>query len=178
MNAARCGLLVALLTATAVMGCGGGPVAPSLGAHTMPGPRGGPPGVYGWEADFAGGPTGMHRVTGVGEQSLFFAVGPNCLGSVDASSMVPVNVAGFNGVSVEPYDPPLVFGATEGDETTRAYRLDVADRKLCAFVTWDSDSAPPDKAAAIRVLDTLRAQLLGTDGLRINFLLEGGWDTG
>ena len=46
------------------------------------------------------------------------------------------------------------------------------------YVTWHPATTADELDAAVRILDTLRAQPIGSDRIRIVFTLEGGWDTG
>ena len=158
-------------------------VAATLPELSLPGSRGGRAGEYGWE----GGPderpwgAGLHRVIEhLGEYrevtALFFAVGADCLGAT-TEQQTPVRVAGFNGVFVERYEPPVRF-IDAGDETTRAYALAVGDRTLCVFLTWHPTTTDDELAAAVRILDSLRAEPIGEDRIRIVFTLEDVWDTG
>jgi hypothetical protein len=171
--------VAAVLAFLALAGCGGGVVMASLPALDLPSTRGGPPGDYGWQGRVGDRPTGMHWVVGNHEASaMTFAVGPGCLAADQQQKAVTATVAGFNGVVVEDYQPPVTFGSADGDEMTTAYELGIGDRTLCAFVTRNPTTTPTEHAAALHVLDSIRAQLVGTDGLRITFKLEGVWDTG
>lgn len=123
----------------------------------------------------------MHRVIGGGNDAreataMLFAVGADCL-TASREQQTPVRVAGFNGVSVEPYEPPVQFGYV-GDEITRAYALGVGDRTLCVYLTWHPTTTEEELDAVVRILDTLRAEPIGEDRIRIVFTLEDGWDTG
>ena len=144
----------------------------------LPGARGGPAGEYGWE----GGPgarTGMHKVTeaaGGEVTALIFGVGPDCLAGGGGPEAVPVRIADLDGVSIEPYEPPVMFAGD--DAITRAHALAVADRTLCVFLTWHPTTPAEDLAAAEDVLDTIRAVPVGEDHIRITFTLDTGWDTG
>lgn len=155
--------------------------AGSLPVRRFPGTRlPSSPGEYGWEGA-AGQQEGMHRVIGDGtdghETSMVFAVGPDCL-ATSGKPQVPVRVAGFDGVAVEPYEPPVVFGTADGDEITRAYALAVGDRTLCIFVTWRPATPDDERDAALRIVDTLRAEPIGEDRIRIIFDPGDGWDSG
>jgi hypothetical protein len=165
----------------------GTPLASPAGSASplrLPGTRASAAGVYGWE----GGPGSssipmMHKVIGEGDDvreatALIFRVGANCLGSVDDLSVEPVHIAGFDGVVVERYEPPVTFGPPQGVEITRAHALAIGDRTLCAFVTWQPSTTEAELDAAIRVLDTIRAEPIGDDRIRIRFTLDAGWDTG
>jgi hypothetical protein len=120
----------------------------------------------------------MHRVVDSREATaMMFDVGAGCL---QASEEVqrPVRVAGFDGVSVEPYEPPVSFGGAAEGETTRAFELVVGDRILCIYLTWNAATTDDELAVAERVMDTLRAVPIGEDGVRLVVTLEAGWDTG
>jgi hypothetical protein len=157
----------------------GPPIAGPLPLLTLPGTTASPAGEYGWE----GGPNpgsgaGMHKVLGGNhETALVFRVGPACLAG-DGQEAVPVRVAGFDGVSIEPYQPPVPFGSADGDEITRAHALEVGGRTLCVFLTWNPRTTDAELAAAEHVLDTLRAVPMGEDRVRITFMLDTGWDVG
>ena len=152
-------------------------VAASLPLLTLPGARGGPPGEYGW-GGAEGSSGGMHRVVGDAEATaMLFAIGPHCLESTVDQYRVAVRVAGLEGVSVEPYVPAVTFNNV-GDEITRAYALDVDGRTLCVFVTWHPTTSDGDRDAAFEILDSLRAEPNGRDGIRITFTLHHEWDTG
>lgn len=153
--------------------------AGSLPALRFPSTRGGS-GEYGW-GGFPGARGGMHRVVGDGNgareaTAMFFEVGADCL-KASREQQTPVRVAGFDGVSVEPYEPPVPFNNV-GDEITRAYALAVGDRTLCVYLTWHPATTDDELAAAVRILDTLRAEPIGENQVRIVFTLEDVWDTG
>src|SRR5262245_37048087 len=179
MSAVRVVAFVAVAL-SALVGCGGsGAIAAEpLPRLALPGPRGGPPGEYGWEGGGWGHRGGMHHVAAGREATaMLFEVGPQCLAPTDERPGTPVNVAGFDGVAVEPYLPPQTFNNV-GDEITRAYRLAIADRTLCVFLTWHPTTTALERDAALRIVDTLRAQPIGADGVRITFTLADAWDTG
>jgi hypothetical protein len=154
---------------------------PSLEARGLPGMSPNEPaGVYGWQtgALFDGmhwvveGADGDYRAV-----SMLFDSGPDCLHDNDAER-APVVVAGFDGVAVEPYEPVMVYGTEKGTETTRAYALDVENRTLCVFVTWEPQTTPAELEDVFEILESIKAQPLGIDAVRINFTLPAGWDTG
>lgn len=152
----------------------------SLEARRLPGMSPNEPaGVYGWQtgASF----NGMHWVVGAGDEtrtvSMLFASGPGCLGESDGER-APVVVAGYEGVMVEPYEPVMVYGTANGNEITRAYELIAEDRTLCVFVTRDPLTTPAELQETLDILETIKAQPLGTHTIRINFTLPAGWDTG
>ena len=95
-----------------------------LPALTLPGARGGAPGEYGWTG-YSGAGAGMHWVTESGEvAAMRFANRISCFRGADVVT-VPVTVAGYDAVYVEPYEPPVTFIRGMGDETTRAYGLKI-----------------------------------------------------
>jgi hypothetical protein len=126
----------------------------------------------------------MHKVIGYPQTSdgreviaMLFRATFDCL-KASQQQQVPVRVNGFDGVVVEPYEPPVPFGSPEGIEITRAYRLDIGGRHLCVYLTWHPTTTDDEIDTAARILDTLRAEHIGEDGIRIVFTLDGGWDTG
>ena len=156
---------------------------PSLANLGLPGMSPNEPaGEYGWETGQA--PSGMHRVIEVEEPprestAMLFASGPECLGDAwDDRDARDVRVAGFDGVVVEPYEPVKTFNPPKGDEVTRAYALAVQDRTLCVFVTWHSSTTEDELREAVEILDTIRAEPIGSNGVRMTFTLPAGWDTG
>ena len=156
--------------------------SPSLPNLRLPGTTASPAGDYGWQGG-PSGPRGMHKVIGAGQNSreateFLFSVGGHCLGLLEEEGSQPVRVAGFDGVVVEPFEPPVTFGSAKGNETTRAYRLLVGDRTLCLFLTWHPDTTDEEREALERILETIRAEPIGIDSVRMNFTLDEGWDTG
>lgn len=170
------------------------PTASILPARGMPGTRG--PylaGEFGWTAFELGSKTGMHSVI-ENESSpdesrqtqLIFAVENDCFpaarprrGDVPAAKPTAKTVAGLDGLYLEPYDDPSVLFIVppRGGETTAAYALPIGDRTLCAYLTWDAATTPDELNAAREVLESIRGQPFGQDGIRINFTLPAGWDT-
>lgn len=153
----------------------------SLEARRLPGMSPNEPaGVYGWQTGAS--IDGMHWVV-EGEDgdyravSMLFDSGPDCLPDNDAER-TPVVVAGYDGVAVEPYEPVMVYGTEKGTETTRAYALDVENRTLCVFVTWEPQTTPAELEDVFEILESIKAQSIGIDAVRINFTLPAGWDTG
>jgi hypothetical protein len=150
----------------------------TLPALPLPGPRGGPPGDYGWDGEPRSPIGGLHHVGSNGEATaLLFAVGPDCLKRSSDERAVQRRVAGFDAEIVEPFEPPVGFNDV-GDEITRAYALAVGDRTLCVYVTWHATTTNADREAALHVVDTIRAVPMYKDWVRVNFTLDGGWDTG
>ena len=165
-----------------------GAVSPSINSVgtlpklRLPGTRASPAGEYGWEGAPGGHGAGMHRVIGDGNDAreataMLFAVGDGCL-KAGREQQVPLRVAGFDAVSVEPYEPPVTFGRQDGVEITRAYAVAVGDRTLCVYITRHPATTDDELDAAVRILDTLRAEPIDEARIRIVFTLGSGWDTG
>lgn len=153
----------------------------------MPGTTFSPAGEYGWQGSPGGEDTaGMHWFnkqgrTGRELADMVFMVGSECdtapiAGRGDSS--IPVRVAGYDAVYVEPYEPAVSYNSPAGDETSRAYKVDVDGRALCVFVTWHATTTDRQRESLWDVIDSLRAQTIGTDGIRITFELGEGWDIG
>jgi hypothetical protein len=151
---------------------------PQLPALRLPGTTSSPAGEYGWTGRAGGFPAQLHTVEGVGERALIFQVGGGCREAIEKKVTRPVHLAGFDGVAVEPYEPPVPFGAPGGDEVTRAHALAVGDRTLCVYLTWSRDTTASELESVERVLDTLRAEPINDDLVRVTFILDSGWDTG
>lgn len=155
---------------------------PNLG---LPGTRGDEPaGEYGWTGA-RGSKTGMHSVIedesspdASRQTQLIFAVENDCFPAAPGAEPTAVTVAGLDGLYLEPYDDPSVQFMDRGGETTGAYSMPIGDRTLCAYLTWDSATTPDELNAAREVLESIRGQPFGQDGIRINFTLPAGWDTG
>lgn len=158
----------------------------SLPALGLPGARAGEAGEYGWTGKF-GSFTGMHAVVGDSgspggfrQTQLTFAVEDDCFAYGSELEPVAVTVAGLDGAYVEPYEDPgvMFMPPPRGAATTGAYALAIGDRILCVYLTWDADTTQDELEASRQVLETLRAQHFGSDGIRITFTLPAGWDTG
>ena len=196
-NVSRIGVVVATLMSVALGGCASEvnpsaipstrsqPALPSPAASTaaslpdlrLPGTSWSPAGTYGWEPGQSG-PRGMHRVVDSREATaIMFGVGTGCL-QASQEQQVPVRIAGFDAVVVEPYEPPVSFGGSAPGETTRAHQLHVGDRILCVYMTWNAATTNDELAAAERALETIRAGPIGEDRVRLVITLEDGWDTG
>lgn len=143
-------------------------------------------GEYGWTGA-RGSKTGMHSVIGnesspdaFRQTQLIFAVENDCFPAAPGAEPTAVTVAGLDGLYLEPYDDPsvLFIFPPRGGETTGAYALPIGDRTLCAYLTWDPATTPDELNAAREVLESIRGQPFGQDGIRINFTLPAGWDTG
>ena len=141
-------------------------------------------GEYGWTGAL-GSMTGMHNVIedesspGTFRQTqLVFAVENDCFPAAAGAEPTSVTVAGLDGLYLEPYDDPSVLFVARGGETTGAYALPIGDRTLCAYLTWDPATTPAELNSAREVMESIRAQPFGPDGVRINFTLPANWDTG
>lgn len=158
------------------------PTASMLPDLPLPGARGGFMGEYGW----TGSPSSigrMHHVVDGGngnfrQTQLVFTVRDDCFANGDGPNPVPVTVAGFDGLYVEPYDDPGVLFAVQGGERTGAYALAVGGRTLCVYLSWDPTTTQAELDAGRAVVESIRAQPIGPNGIRIVFTLPGGWDTG
>lgn len=151
----------------------------------MPGARSSPAGQYGWTGAL-GSRTGMHQVVQQGGTSrqvqLVFAVENDCFGGGAGEVPAPVIVAGLNARYAEAFDnhnPVVLFMPARGvGQRTSAYALPVDDRTLCVYLTWDPTTTPDELSSARQVVDSIRGQAHGANGVRIIFTLPGGWDTG
>jgi hypothetical protein len=157
-----------------------GSAAPGLRQLGLPGMSlDEPAGEYGWTSG-SGERGGMHRVVVDGSESrqtqLVFGVSANCFHA--GGNPVPVTVAGLDGLYVEPYEGSSVTFSGRGGGTTGAYALPIGDRTLCVYLTWDPATTPEELRAAREVVESIRGEPHGEDGIRINFYLEAGWDTG
>ena len=142
-----------------------------------------PAGTYGWTGDL-GSRGAMHKVietaSGSRETQLVFAVEEDCFALVADAEPLPVTVAGFEGQYVEPYPsgPSVTFHGSDLTVTTGAYALAVGDRTLCVYLTWDPETTDDELDGAREVVDSIRGHPIRDDGIRINFTLPAGWDTG
>jgi hypothetical protein len=162
------------------------PSAPEVRALQMPGMGvNEPAGEYSWIGAL-GSIGGMHKVVGDGgerfrQTQLTFAIADDCFAYGTEARPVPVTVAGLEGLYVEPYaDPDVLFfhRGNRGAERTGAYALAIGDLTMCVYLTWDPDTTPDELSAARQVVESIRGQPFGEDGIRINFTLPKGWDTG
>ncbi len=119
------------------------------------------------------------------ETQIVFAVENDCF--EEGGDSVAVTVAGLDGQYVEPYEnnvesfdegSPVTFNRPQGGETTGAYALPVGDRTLCVYLTWDPATTEEELAAGRQIVESIVGQPYGKDGIRINFTLPFGWDTG
>lgn len=125
----------------------------------------------------------MHNVvedgTGLRQTQITFAAKDDCFAGGTATEPAPVTIAGLDGMYVEPYgDPSVQFGGPRDGFTTRAHALPIGDRTLCIYLSWGPATTPDELDAARQVVESIRGQPFGEDGIRINFTLEQGWDTG
>lgn len=183
----RLGPLLVLALATA---CSGAPVVvesvepsasmlPDLG---LPGSFSSPAGDYGWTG-VLGSKAGMHSVGGAvfRQTQLVFAVLDDCFAQDKDSEPAALTVAGFDGLYAEPYEDPGVLFVPTGDETTGAYALPIGDRTLCVYLSWDPITTDDDRrelAESRQIVESIRGQPYGENGIRITFTLPAGWDTG
>jgi hypothetical protein len=162
--------------------------SPEPSASTLPDlslPRYPPsvPGEYGWTGAL-GSRGGMHSVVAEDPSSnefrqtqLVFAVRNDCFG--ESGDPVAVEVAGLDSLHVEPFERwSMTFLPPRGGETTGAYALPIGDRTLCVYLTWDPATTEVELAAGRQIVESIRGQPYGEDGIRINFTLPAGWDTG
>jgi hypothetical protein len=150
----------------------------------MPATRYSPAGEYGWDAiPGVAERAGMHwfnREGGNGYElaDMLFSIGPNCIAEFGDLATTPARVAGYGAVYVEPYEPAVSYNDPSGDETSRAYKLDIAGRPLCIYVSWHATTTKAQVDSLLDVIESIRAQPIISDGIRINFYLEEGWDIG
>ena len=148
----------------------------------LPGARGGMAGEYGWTGAL-GARAGMHKIVAGAPDSqtqLTFAVADDCFAYGTDADPVPVTVAGFDGLYFEPYEDPgvMFMPPPRSVETTGAYALAIGDRTLCVYLTFDPATPQVELESARQVVESIRAQPFGPDGIRISFTLPAGWDTG
>jgi hypothetical protein len=140
-------------------------------------------GEFGWTGAL-GSSTGMHSVVLEGDSAfrqtqMIFAIEGDCFADGSGPAPVPMTVAGLDGSYVEPYqDPGVLFMSPRGGETTGAYALPIDGRTLCVYLTWDPSTTPAELEAARQVIESIRGQAYGENGIRIVFTLPEGWDTG
>ena len=147
----------------------------------LPGTRAGPARGYGWTGHSLGARAGLHRVIETSQTQLTFEIADDCFAFGIDAEPEPVTVAGLDGLYVVPYeDPDVLFyhRGSRGAETTGGYALAIDDRTLCVYLTWDLDTPSEELRAARQGVESIRAQPFGQEGIRINFTLPRGWDTG
>lgn len=146
----------------------------------MPGTRADVAGEYGFSGAL-GARRGMHKTAPPDSQTqLTFAVADDCFAYGTDAEPVPVTVAGFEGLYFEPYEDPAVMfmPPPRRAETTGAYALAIGDRTLCVYLTWDPHTTHDELEAARQVVESIRGEPVGPDGIWIQFTLPEGWDTG
>lgn len=160
------------------------PTASELPDLDMPLAHSSPAGEYGWDGPL-GSRTGMHNVveSPAGHYrmtQMVFVVANDCFASGEGPEPVPVTVAGLDGWYVERYDGPgvLFMPEREAGQATGAYALPIGDRTMCVYLTWDPTTTTDELDAARQVVESIRVQAYGEDGIRIVFTLPAGWDTG
>jgi len=153
----------------------------------LPGPTSHEPaGDYGWTTSPGRLRGWLHRVIedppGVTRQTqLAFVVSDDCFTGVPAAEPRALTVAGLDGFYLEPYDGEHNYWSRShpgGGETTGAYALPIADRTLCVYLRWDKATTPDELNSAREVVESIRGEPYGNAGVRINFTLPAGWDTG
>ena len=163
-----------------------GATLPELGLpDARPNQRGG---QHGWTGALHA--TGwMHRVIenrcspGYRQTNLAFRVESDCFTDVlDAAGAEPeeVIVAGVDALYLEGHttNRSIMLPSPEGGETTAAYALPIDGRTLCVYLTWDPATTQDELNAARGVVESIRGEADGLNGVRIIFTLTGGWDTG
>jgi hypothetical protein len=123
----------------------------------------------------------MHRVFEEGsprEIQLVFAVKDDCFARSPTATPKAVTVAGLDALVIEPYDSESMKPSFREGETTAAYALPIDDRTLCVYLRWDAATKPDELSAAREVVESIRGEPYREDGVRINFTLPAGWDTG
>jgi hypothetical protein len=140
--------------------------------------------TYGWTG--ALGTSGwIHKVIdedpstseGARETQILFAVKNDCFTGSKGAEPSAVTVAGLEGLHLEPYDDDSLSFVNSG-ATTAAYALPIADRTLCVYLRWNAATTPDELRAAREVVESVRGEPNGENGVRINFELPHGWDTG
>jgi hypothetical protein len=155
--------------------------SPSLPALRLPGTFASPAGDYGFDSSLRPS-AGMHKFTRDASREvadLTFSV--LCDAREWDEPTQQVNVAGFDAVYAEPYEPPVTFTGPDGDETTRAYALSVGDRTLCVYLTWHETTTDAERDALLQIVETIRAEHIKNgrqDFVRAIFTLDEGWDVG
>ena len=135
-----------------------------------------PAGEYGWTGAL-GASAGMHHYPDTGGQTqIVFAVENDCFGA--GGDPVAMKAAGLDGLYVEPYEDPSVLFFSQGGETTGAYALPIGDRTLCVYLSWDPATTEEELAAGRQIVESIRGQPHGEDGIRINYTLPARWDIG
>ena len=117
----------------------------------------------------------MHHPSGT---QIVFTVENDCFTA--GGDPVSVTVAGLDGLYAEPYeDLSMMYqGEPDGTETLGAYALPIGDRTLCVYLTWVATTNEEQLASARQIVDSIRGQPYGEDGIRINFTVPDHWDIG
>jgi hypothetical protein len=117
---------------------------------------------------------------GYRQTQIVFSIQADCF--TGEGTPLRSRVVGANGVNqyAEPYDAPDVLFMPEREEgqITGAYELRIEGRTLCVYLTWDASTTEEELAAARQVVESIRGEAHGSDGLRIVFSLPEGWDVG
>lgn len=142
-------------------------------------------GEYGWTGPSAS--AWLHNVVqgpGAGtyrQTQLFFAVSAACFAGESEAEPTPVAVAGLEGLYLEPYNGVhgrWLTSNPSGGETVGAYALPIADRTLCVYLRWDAATTADELKATRDIVESIRGVPYLENGIRINFTLPAGWDTG
>lgn len=125
----------------------------------------------------------MHNVItegdGFRQTQIIFAMADGCFTSGLGPEPRQVTVAGMEGLYVEPYnDSSLRFYRYNGGETIAGYALPIDGRTLCMYLAWDRTTTQAELDSLRTIVETVRGQAFGENGLRITFTLPAGWDTG
>jgi hypothetical protein len=154
---------------------------PTIKKLSLPGTRESPAGEYGWR----GTPRSvgwMHRVVGSRQTQVIFRVRDDCFEAAADQVPTAVAIAGSDGRYLEPYPPDPELYWLEPDSgsnaTVGAYGLSISDRSLCVYVWWETATTQPELDDLHRIVESIRGEPTGDDGVRINFTLPDGWDTG
>jgi hypothetical protein len=144
---------------------------PSLRGIPFPELRGAQPGTYGWASSLPGvGTRRMQLFEGDREVVMVvFSLGPPCLGNSTANAGVPVQIAGYDAIAID---------RRGGDRRIRQYAISIADRLLCVDLYSRTTTTEDELNSALAVLDTIRAQPIGEQGIRITFDLAEPWGHG
>ena len=160
------------------------PSGSTLPALRLPATRADVAGEYGWTGGL-GSRAGMHNVivepgspNSFRQTQLVFAVENDCFPRARGADPAPLAVAGLAGLYLEPYEDLDVQFVSVGTGTTGAYALPIGARTLCVYITWDPSTTQDELNAVRAVVESLRGQPFGSDGIRINFTLNAGWDVG
>ena len=112
---------------------------------------------------------------------LLFTLEDDCFAHGDGPEPVPLTIGAFDARLVDPFEAeiPQRFLFHNMDVAgMAAYQLAVADRTLCAFLSWDPDTTAATVDLGRAVIESIRAEPIGSTGIRVVFTTEEGWDTG